>query len=228
MSDMTYDIPGASVYGQAVALAKQRYQTRLADINKQRQSTMRTAGFQGDIDPETGLVKNMRIDPYNQYGQYQQLNRAQALQGIEVEGQNISRGLGARRGGLGAQSMADARYGWGQQDAAFGANLADMLAGFDRMQAEEKYGYDQALWQAQQLAAQSAIAAEDYGAPDDGYDYPYPGGGAAAPPGGALLDLLSTINAPGVRNIVYKPPPPPKTTKRPRPRGAGGTTYRSM
>lgn len=223
---MAADIPGASVYAQAVNLAKQRYQTRLADLNKQRQSTMRTAGFQADIDPETGLIKNMRTDPYNQYGQYQQLNRAQALQGIEVEGQNISRGLGARRGGLGAQSMADARYGWGQQDAAFGANLADMLAGFDRTQAEEKYGYDQALWQAQQLAAQSAIAAGDYGAPDDGYDYPYlAGGAAAAPTGGTVGGQLSAANAPtGVRNR----PPTHKKIKRRRPRGAGGTTLRTM
>jgi hypothetical protein len=225
------DIPGASVYAQAVNLAKQRYQTRLADLNKQRQSTMRTAGFQGDIDPETGLVKNMRTDPYNQYGQYQQLNRAQALQGQEVEGQNISRRLG--RGGLAAQNLADARYTWGQQDASFGSNLADMLSGFDRTQADEKYNYDQAMWQAQQLAAQEAISAGDYGAPDGGYDYNYPSGNPTAPAGTSLAGLYNNYLGPRgtVRgtNVDYTGTTKKKTTtKRPAVRGAGGTTLRSM
>lgn len=164
---MATDIPGASVYATAVEMAKARYQTRLADLNKQRQSTLRTAGFTGTVDPTTGLVKNQRVDPYNQYGQYQQLNRAQALQGQEIVGQNIARRLGAG-GGLAAQNLNNARYDWGQQDSSFGANLLDQLGAFDRQQQDELYQYNQALYESQQKAAQSAISAGDYGAPDGG------------------------------------------------------------
>lgn len=166
----TYDIPGASVYGQAVAMAKKRYQTRLADINKQRQQMLRQAGFLADIDPESGLATNLRTDPYNQYGGYQMLNRAQALRHDEMLGQNLARGIGSR-GGLGAQALNDLRFDFGKEDADFGANLSDALYAATRQQQEEKYAYDQALYEAQLAAAQSAIDAGDYGY-GGGYDYP--------------------------------------------------------
>lgn len=161
---MATDIPGASVYGSAVELAKKRYQTRLADLNKQRQTTMRQAGFAGDINAETGLISNQRVDPYNPYGQYQQLNRAQSQRYDEMVGQNIGRGLGSR-GGLGAQNLSNLRYDFGKEDANFGTTLSDMLATFTRQQEDERFSYDEALWQAQQAAAQSAMAAGDFGAP---------------------------------------------------------------
>jgi len=166
----TSQIPGASVYAQAVELAKKKYQTRLADITKQRQSTMRQAGFTADIDEGTGLASNMRTDPYNQYGQYQQLNRAQSLRSDELQSMNIGRGISSR-GGLGRQNLGNLRYEFGKEDSAFGQNLTDMMSQYTRQQQEEKFGYDEALWQAQQEAAQAAIAAGDYGASGEGGGY---------------------------------------------------------
>lgn len=183
----TYDIPGASVYGQAVALAKKRYQTRLADINKQRQSTLRQSGFLGDVDQETGLMTNLRTDPYNKYGGFQMLNRAQAARHDEMLGANLARGISSR-GGLGAQALNDMRFDFGREDAEFGAGLNDALYALTRQQQEEKYTYDSALYEAQLAAAQSAIEAGDYGygGGDYGYDYgsdPEPPAVAAPRPG---------------------------------------------
>lgn len=209
----TYDIPGASVYGQAVELAKKRYQTRLADINKQRQETLRRSGFLADIDEETGLTTNLRTDPYNQYGGFQMLNRAQALRHDELLGQNVQRGLSSR-GGLGAQALGDLRFEFGREDADFGAGVTEALGGLTRQQQEEKYAYDSALYEAQLAAAQSAIEASDYGygGGDYGYeDYGY-GGGEEAP--GPTQPAVR----PGIRTRTTTKRPTIPGTKRPAPR----------
>lgn len=155
-------IPGAGIYAQAVAAAKARYQQRLADLNKQRQSTFRKSGFLGDINEETGLVSNLRVDPFNQYGTYQLLNRAQAGRSYDLIGENIARGLGTR-GGLAAQRQNELRFGFGQEDAAFGADLNDQLGALTRQQQDYKYEYDQALWNAQLEALRFAMENGDYG-----------------------------------------------------------------
>lgn len=208
----TYDIPGASVYGQAVELAKKRYQTRLADINQQRQRTLRQAGFTADINSETGLATNMRTDPYNPYGGYQLLNRSQAQRHDEMLGQNVSRGIGSR-GGLGAQALTDLRFGFGKEDSDFGSNLTESLGALTRQQQEEKYGLDQALYEAQLAAAQSAIEAGDYGDYGGGYDYP-----EYAEPAPA-----STSVRPGIRRTgaSTKPKSKPKVARRPKPVPSG-------
>ncbi len=168
------DIPGASVYAQAIELAKKRYQTRLADINKQRQGLFRQSGFTGNIDEKTGLVTNQRIDPYSKYGQIQQLYRSHAKRYDEMTGTNIERGLGTG-GGLAAQELGDLRYDFGKETSEFGANPIEQLSGLTRQQQDELYAYEQALWESQHEAAQSAISAGDYGyVPDGGGDYDYP------------------------------------------------------
>lgn len=206
----TYDIPGASVYGQAVELAKKRYQTRLADINKQRSSTLRQAGFLADIDPETGLTSNMRTDPYNAYGGYQLLNRSQAQRHDEMLGQNVSRGIGSR-GGLGAQALTDLRFSFGKEDSDFGSNLTESLGALTRQQQDEKYAFDQALYEAQLAAAQSAIESGDYGDYGGGYDYPE-----------YSEPTPTTSIRPGIRPAARpKPQPKPRVVRRPKPVQSG-------
>lgn len=159
----SYGIPGAAQIAQAALMAKTRYQQRVADINNRRKSTFLTSGYKGDINPETGLVSGLKVDPFNQYGQFQLLNRAQALEGQQVDAANLERGLGsAAKGGLAAQNLGTARFGWGQQDASFGQGLVAQLGSYDAEQQGAKYDYDQALWQAEQLAAQQAIDGGDY------------------------------------------------------------------
>jgi len=175
-------IPGTGVYARAAEMAKTRYQQRVADLNQQRQRTFGEYGYAGNINDD-GLVENLRVDPTAKYGKLQLLNRAQAMQGQEVLGDNIERGLGTG-GGLASQRMNDARFGWGDQDSQLGRSLDDMLAGYTRTQQDSRYEYDQALWQAQLEAAQAAQQGGDYGyagGGDDGGDYPddgYPGDGS--------------------------------------------------
>lgn len=210
----TYDIPGASIYGQAVALAKKRYQTRLADINKQRQNILRESGFLADIDPESGLTTNLRTDPYNQYGGFQMLNRTQAMRHDEALGENISRGLGSR-GGLGAQNLSNLRFDFGREDAEFGSNLADALWGLTRQQQDEKYAYDRALYEAQLAAAQSAIEAGDYGSYGGDYGYDYADYGEQYEPELKIRPGIRYVGAPKKvvkKPAVKKPAPKPKIT----------------
>lgn len=171
-------IPGAAIYGQAMASAKARYQQRVADLNKQRQGMFRKTGFQGDINEESGLVSNLRVDPFNQFGTYQLLNRAQAIRGMQGMEENISRGLGTG-GGLAAQRMNELRFGFGQEDAAFGADMADQIGAFTRQQQDYKYEYDQMMYQLQLEALRAAMAAGDYGYYGGGGDGGDGGGGAS-------------------------------------------------
>lgn len=165
-------IPGGALIAQAQLAAKARFQQRLADITKKRQSTARTGGYQFDVGDD-GLVQNWRVDPYNQYGQFQLLNRAQAAEGYNVVGQNIDRGLGTG-GGLAAQNMDNARFLWGQQDAALGQSLVDQLGALDEEQQQAKYEMDRALWEAQLEALRMAAQGGDYGygGGDWGYEEP--------------------------------------------------------
>lgn len=167
----TTNIPGGSQYARAALLANQQYKQRLADLNKQRQQSMITAGYTGDIDPESGLLKNFRVDPTSKFGGFQLLNRAQAQQGEDVRGQNIERGLGTG-GGLAAQNRANARFDWARQDTDFARGVQDQFSAFDRTQMDWLFERDQALYNAELQAAQSAIGAGDYG--DYGGDPGYP------------------------------------------------------
>jgi hypothetical protein len=191
-------------------MAKTRYQQRVADINSRRKSTFLTSGYRGDINPETGLVSGLKVDPFNQYGQFQLLNRAQALEGQQVDAANLERGLGsAAKGGLAAQNLGSARFGWGQQDASFGQGLVSQLGAFDTEQQGAKYEYDQALWQAEQLAAQQAIDGGDY------YPYGDPGSDGPgedpnsylfAPTGGNMTKKIDAyINKQAAKKAAAKP-----------------------
>lgn len=154
-------IPGGSVYARAALMANNMYQKRLADLTKQRQQTMITAGYRGNIDPKTGLIGGLQVDPNAKYGQLQMLNRSQGNQMYDVVGSNLERGLGAG-GGLAAQQMSNARFGWGQQDADFARGFQDTLSGFDRSQQDYLYERDRALYEAELQAAQFAQQNGDF------------------------------------------------------------------
>lgn len=174
-------IPGGSVYARAALMANNMYQKRLADLTKQRQQTMITAGYQGNIDPKTGLITGLQVDPNAKYGQLQMLNRSQGNQMYDVIGGNLERGLGAG-GGLAAQQMSNARFGWGQQDADFARGFQDTLAGFDRSQQDYLYERDRSLYEAELQAAQFAQQSGDF--TDVGYDDGGGGPGGGDPGGG--------------------------------------------
>ena len=151
----TYDIPGASIYGQSVVAGKNAYQTALARINRQRSQALRSFGYQGDIDQEHGTLKNLRIDASNPYGQYQQMLRSHALSAQQAQTQAMDRGL-STSGGLGAQYERDLQYNFGDDSSRLGQTFADLLFQLQDQQNQAKYDYDQSLWQGQLEAARDA------------------------------------------------------------------------
>jgi hypothetical protein len=155
MSAYESSIPGASVYGGAALLAKTAYQKSLARLQDLQGTRLNQAGFEGDINAETGVVQNIRASQTNQHGDFQQLNRSQA-QGFEgARNQGISRGLGTG-GGLAAQLQNEQRYQSGLQDANFGRSLTGDLAGYQDQLTQAAQQRNSALYQAELAAAQAA------------------------------------------------------------------------
>lgn len=214
MSAYETSIPGGSIYAGAALLAKTAYQKSLARLNQQRGDTIRNAGFRADIDPETGLVKGLGVDQTNMYGDFQQLNRQQAMQDESVRNAAQERGLGAK-GGLAAQMRSNVRYGFGAQDAKFGTDFQGALAGFDDAQMQAGQNRDAALYEAQLAAAREAQQNEmwsptDYsGMPDTDY-----GPGVAqvtAPITGVKAGAAPTYS----KNSFYTPVAPKPVAKKP-------------
>ena len=138
-------IPGAAVIAQAEAAGLAQYKKALAQFNQQRQNTMTQYGYVGDTNQDTGVVSNMRVDPTNPYGIYQSLRHNNAMQYASLRDQAFDRGLGGK--GLGAQGVAEARFGWGSADAAMAQALQQTLSGFDRGQQDAYSQYQNLLWQ---------------------------------------------------------------------------------
>lgn len=169
------DIPGASVMGQQVAAGLAEYKKALARLNQNRTGTLTQYGYAGEIDPETGVLKNMRVDSSNPFGVYQGMRRNNAFQYSDLRDQRMERGLGAK--GLGAQGMDRARYEWGAADTAMAQALTGTLSGFDQQQQGAWQDYQNLLWQMQLEAARAAADEGDYGYNPDYGDYPEDGPG---------------------------------------------------
>jgi hypothetical protein len=116
----TYDtnIPGATGangYADASLAANTAYKNTLARINQKRSSTLRQAGYLGDIDPTSGMLSNLRVDAYNPYGGLQSMLRGQAGDFQQAQYAAEDRGL---HGGLAHKADSELKY---QHGAAGGA-----------------------------------------------------------------------------------------------------------
>jgi hypothetical protein len=206
-------IPGAAVYGQTAAAGLAEYKKALARLNQNRQSTLTQYGYAADIDPETGVMKNQRVDSSNPYGLYQGARRNNALQYLQLRDAAAERHLGGR--GLGAQGISDARYGWGAADTAMAQALTQTQSGYDQEQQSAWQVYQNLLWQLELEAARAAAANGSYGYYDDGGD----GGGGGGDYAGSqdsydvptATELIRSGAAPMYQvNPVRKAAPKPK------------------
>jgi hypothetical protein len=154
-----------ALYGQAALAAKTAYANALARLNQRRSSLLRSSGFAGDIDPETGVVRNMRVDGSSKYGAFQLLNRDQAGRAEQVRWLGIERGLGSG-GGLAAQMRNNARFDFGREDSDFAQNLTESLASLQDEQTSAAYARDRALYMAELEAARLAIQGGDFNPAD--------------------------------------------------------------
>ena len=157
-------------YASAAALAGNAYQNALAQINSQRQSALQQYGYQGTIDPTTGTLTNMQVDPNNPYGQYQQMLAAGASNLSGVQASDMARGLGAvsgdRGGGLAAQGLTAAHQAFGADSANLGQSLMSTLGDLQGQQTNAQDTMNNALWQAELDAAQNAIQNQQFDTAD--------------------------------------------------------------
>jgi hypothetical protein len=211
-------IPGASVYAGADLLAKTAYQKSLARINQQRGDTIRQAGFTANIDPTTGMVAGLGVDPNNQYGDFQGIRRDHALQDESARWAGQARGLGTG-GGLAAQLRNNIRFGFGRDDAKFGQDLSGALAGYTDQQVQAGQTRDAALYQAELAAAQQAQQNGDY-SPTDYSSLPVTkygvndagdGGDPSAPKGNPWDGYGGTAKT-GVKSGTWTAPKKPSST----------------
>lgn len=179
-------IPGAAGYGQAALLANTAYGNALARLNQQRQSTLRQYGYSGDVDPRTGTLSNMRVDPGSVGGELQSMLGSQAAEDQAAQYGVQERGL---VGGLAHQATTALRQAHGAQASQFGQTLTDALSNDQDQQNQAAQTRDSALWQAEQQAAADAAAADAAGNPVNPADfsniqvpdYGAPGAAAANP-----------------------------------------------
>lgn len=174
-------------YATAAATANSAYQNALASINSQRQQALQSFGYTGQIDPTTGQLTNMQVDPHNRFGQYQQMLGQGADDQRAVLANSMARGLGAvtgaRGGGLAAQDLSNAKLAFGANSAGLGENLMNTLGGLTSEQNQAHTDMNNALWNAELASAQNAISNQDFSPADFSgiTDSPAPGGKVPAP-----------------------------------------------
>lgn len=174
MSTTPYEtpIPGAPSIAQADLAAKTAYQQALARLNQQRMGSLRQFGYTAQIDPETGVLTGLAVDPHNPYGQYQQTLRGAAQAGDAARNDAIANGL---VGGLARQAEDQSKYAFGAQTGQLGNDLQNQLADFQDQQDQAKSAYDSALYTAELQGTQDAISGQNFnpadysGLPDVGY-----------------------------------------------------------
>jgi hypothetical protein len=152
----TYDtaIPGADVYGQAELAAKTGYQNAVTRYNQQRQNTLSQYGYQGDIDPTSGALANVRVDPNNPFGQYQTLLRNSARESESAHDAAAGRGIG---GGLAQQGETAAKLDFGSGSFALGTNLQNTLSGYDVSQQGANTDMNNTIMSSRMQALQAAL-----------------------------------------------------------------------
>lgn len=164
---------GAISAAQDYAGANAAYQRALVRYNQQRTGLLKSYGYLGDVDSGTGMVKNLRVDAGNPYGQFQQMLRAQSQEDDTAKYSAEDRGL---HGGLANQAVSNLKYAHGGESSNLAQSLFGNLSGIDADQLDAKGALDSTLWQLQQQAALQAIQNEDYNPADYGdYDGSDPG-----------------------------------------------------
>lgn len=185
-------IPGADTYATAALNAKTAYQNALTRINSKRQDTLRTYGYLGDIDPTSGTLSNLRVDPYNKFGGLQQMLRSNADEVDQARMAAEERGL---HGGLAHKALSDARYDFGNASQQLGSSLSGTLGGYQDEQSGAAYQRDQSLYQAELDAARLAIENGQFNPADTGDDTP------ATPHGIDISDYASGAQADPFANL---------------------------
>ena len=152
-------VPGVAEYGQSALAAKTAYENMLARLTQRRRQTLHQYGYNGDVDPTSGVITNIRVDPFNQYGGLQEMLNQQSAEDDQAAYAAQDRGL---HGGLAHKAVTALRHSHGGQSAALGSELLGTLGDYQDQQDQAKYEMDAALWQAEQAAARAAIENQQF------------------------------------------------------------------
>lgn len=150
-------IPGASGVADATTMAYNAYNKALTQINQNRLNTLTNYGYTGSVDPTTGIVNGVRVDPNSVTGQLQQLLHQHAIEDRNAQFSAEDHGL---FGGLANQALSENRFTHQAQDTALGNNLQNELATFQTQQQQAADTRDNTIWQAEQAAAEQALQAQ--------------------------------------------------------------------
>jgi hypothetical protein len=175
-----YAPPSGSVdSAEQYAGASDAYKRALIRFNQQRTGLLRQYGYAGDINPDNGMVQNLRVDGTNTHGALQELLGTQAGEDQNALYAAEDRGL---HGGLANQAETSLHSAHSGQTSRLGQSLFGGLSDLDSQQLDAHSTLDQALWQLTHSATTNAIDNNDYnpagtsdGAPD--YSGGYGGGG---------------------------------------------------
>jgi hypothetical protein len=148
-------VPGGSGYAGAALLAQKAYDNAMARYKQQRGNTLLSFGYQQKEDGSYG------VDPNNEYGRYQQMLKGEANQSEGLERHQAASGWGTSSGYLGRQ-REDLSYAQGGEQAALGTDLTGQLADITSGEQQAAYDKDAALYQAEQAAAEQAIANQQF------------------------------------------------------------------
>lgn len=113
----------------------------------------------GNVDPSTGAVSGLHVDPNNPYGEFQQMYKSQATEMHHAQDLARARGL---TGGYANAGLANLRSQEGGQAAQLGQQMSGDMSDLDAalMQAASDRSY--ARTNALEEAAQNAIAQQQF------------------------------------------------------------------
>lgn len=200
-----YAPPSGTVDGaEQYASAQNAYNQALIRYNQQRTGLLSQYGYKGTIDPKTGLMTNVGVDPSNSYGQLQQLLHGQANEDQQADFAAEDRGL---VGGLAHQGEQELSYQHHGQSSALANSLLGSLSDLNSQQLDSKTALDQALWQLQHGATTDAIDSGDYNPADlsglDGSDDGSGGGVGGKSGKTSFVSHIGTVKT-SVANALVK------------------------
>lgn len=150
-------IPNIDIYARAEVMANNAYDKAVAQLNQNRLNTLTQYGYTGKVDPTTGVVSGVAVDPHSLYGSLQQLLHNQAVEDTSAQNAAQDRGL---VGGLAHQAASELRYAHGGQDTALGSDLQSKLADMQTQQQVAAETKDNTLWQAEEAQLNAELQAE--------------------------------------------------------------------
>lgn len=147
-------IPGAAQYGQLIALAQKAYKQSVAELNQERGQLLQQYGYVGQIDPATGLIKNLHVDAHNPYGLYQQTLKAGGQQQDATRANFAARGI---RGGLEQAAETANKFAFGKATNDLSQSLQQSLLKLQESQTQDYFSEQQSIVNAQLTALNQAI-----------------------------------------------------------------------